>query len=530
MNRPQFIEYLPAKQAAAQDLVLLHGWGSDREFWRPLVRFLRPWANLTLVDIQGCMPPAADDWEAALEATLHSLLAHCPAQAVVVGFSLGGKLAMALSQRAPQRVAGVVTLCSNPSFVATAEWPGMAPDEFARFRDSVCASPVAALKRFDALQARGSADERILLRQLRRQRGAPSAQLEVGLDWLASLDQREIVGELAVPQCHFFALSDALVPPSVADAVQARLPATQVNRVQRVAGSCHLLPWEQPATVAAAINNFLSDNDLLASASPPPTQVAKTDVAASFSRAARHYDSVAALQRDVGRRLLARLDGLQIRPTTILDLGSGTGYFAPHLRQRFPAATYIGLDIAQGMVSYARARGEAQQQWLVGDAEELPLASGSVDLVFSSLAIQWCYQPQKLFSELARILGPGGKCVFTSLGPGTLQELRDAWAVVDTHQHVNSFITVDELAAAAGATAAVSLSLQQEKVTMEYPRVRDLLDELKALGAHNMNRSRQQGLTSRRALQGMLQAYETRRRNGLLPATYEVIFGTLEDI
>jgi malonyl-CoA O-methyltransferase len=60
---------------------------------------------------------------------------------------------------------------------------------------------------------------------------------------------------------------------------------------------------------------------------------------------------------------------------------------------------------------------------------------------------------------------------------------------------------------------------------MEYTRVRDLLDELKALGAHNMNRSRPQGLTSRRALQGMLQAYESQRSNGLLPATYDVIFG-----
>ena len=63
---------------------------------------------------------------------------------------------------------------------------------------------------------------------------------------------------------------------------------------------------------------------------------------------------------------------------------------------------------------------------------------------------------------------------------------------------------------------------------MEYARVRDLLDELKTLGAHNMNRSRQTGLTSRRALQGMLQAYECVRSEGLLPATYDVIFGVLK--
>jgi malonyl-CoA O-methyltransferase len=237
---------------------------------------------------------------------------------------------------------------------------------------------------------------------------------------------------------------------------------------------------------------------------------------------------VAKLQRDVGAQLLTSLDQLQIVPTTVLDLGCGTGYFYPDLRRRYPDARYLGLDLAQGMVEYARSRVVGECDWLVGDAEALPLAANSVDLVFSSLAVQWCYRPEHLFAELSRVLRPGGCCVFTSLGPDTLCELRAAWAAVDSHQHVNTFIPLSDLATAARQVPGIQLALDNGLFRMEYQRVRDLLAELKTLGAHNMNRDRPAGLTSRRAMAGMLQAYETWREDGVLPATYDVIFGVLE--
>jgi malonyl-CoA O-methyltransferase len=256
----------------------------------------------------------------------------------------------------------------------------------------------------------------------------------------------------------------------------------------------------------------------------------KKDVAASFSRAAAKYDSVAHLQRDVGAQLLTRLEQWQGAVATVLDLGCGTGFFCPALKDRYPTARYLGLDLASGMVEYARGRYGDDGDWLVADAEALPLASESIDLVFSSLALQWCYRPEHLFPELARVLRPGGMCVFTSLGPDTLWELRSAWSAVDGHQHVNTFLPTSDLETAVGRIPGVKMQLERHVLRMEYARVRDLLDELKALGAHNMNRSRQPGLTSRRSLQGMLQAYEARRTGGVLPATYDVIFGVLEKI
>jgi malonyl-CoA O-methyltransferase len=522
------MEYLPAQGVARQELVLLHGWGGTRDVWRPLLAQLRDWANVTLLDIPGCAPQlAAGDY--SLKAILADVLRHAPEQAVYVGFSLGGKLALELANLAPDRVLAICTLCCNPCFVASDDWPGMAPDVFKQFSENFAKDGMATLSRFNALQAKGSPNARAVLKQLREREGEViEGKLDAGLHWLASLDQRELITSLATPQCHLYASNDALVPAGITLAMEESVPRAGSNRVKLLTQSSHLLPAELPGPVADELASFLSQGNLLDEAQLPSSAVNKTDVAASFSRAANTYDSVAHLQRDVGDQLLKKLPGNDFQADVILDLGCGTGYFAPELKARFPEADYIGVDIAPGMVSYARERHEPDGKWLVGDAENLPLAPASVDLVFSSLAIQWCARPELILAELQRILRPGGKCVFTSLGPATLQELRAAWASVDDHAHVNTFLPSTQLHCAARSIPALSLDLSIKNVVLSYQKVRDLLDELKILGAHNMNQGRPQGLTSRRSLQGMLAAYEGRREDGVLPATYEVFFGVLE--
>jgi malonyl-CoA O-methyltransferase len=212
----------------------------------------------------------------------------------------------------------------------------------------------------------------------------------------------------------------------------------------------------------------------------------------------------------------------------VLDLGCGTGYFQPQLAARYPEADYIGLDLAQGMLSWARTQHPEGTAWVAGDAEALPLAAGSIHLVFSSLAFQWCYRPDLLFAELARVLDAGGRCFFSSLGPATLHELRDAWAAADGGQHVNDFLPPAVLQAAADAIPGVRLTLHSERIVLRYDKATDLLHELKTLGAHNMNSKRPSGLTGRQRLAAMVRAYETWRAPSGLPATYDVIYGKLE--
>jgi malonyl-CoA O-methyltransferase len=522
-------EYLPATAAARQELVLLHGWGSNREIWRPLLAQVRSWANVTLLDLPGCAPHCQLDPEPLLEQVLENIMACAPATAVYVGWSLGGQMATDIAHRYPHRVSALVTLCSNPSFLERSDWPGMKPSVFDEFLCSFVADPEAGLKRFDSLQASGSRRPRSLMRQLHElRRYQPHNNLATGLRWLADLDQREVPASLSQPQLHILGELDVLVPSALAETLDSALAGIRRARLLRLPEHGHMLPLECPGLLAEAMQEFFDESGVLQPPKNTENILAKRDVANSFSRAARHYDSVAGLQRDVGNRLMRRLDSVQREPATLLDLGCGTGYFCPELKRRFPGAQYIGLDLAQGMVDFARARLPEAGLWLVADAEALPLASNSVDLIFSSLAIQWCHRPHHLFAELARVLRPGGRCVFTSLGPDTLWELRASWAAVDQHQHVNSFLPTAELQTATERLPGISLGLQGEIFRMEYQQVRELLSELKTLGAHNMNSDRPVGLTTRATLQGMLAAYEHWREDGMLPATYDVIFGELE--
>jgi len=268
----------------------------------------------------------------------------------------------------------------------------------------------------------------------------------------------------------------------------------------------------------------------LSQASLPPSMAGglpdKRQVAASFSRAAASYDSVAALQRDVGGELLRRLP-VDRRINRWLDLGSGTGYFTRVLAERFAESEGLALDIAEGMLQHARPLGGATH-FIAGDAERLPLRDNTCDLVFSSLAVQWCADFSAVLSEAFRVLKPGGVFAFASLCVGTLYELRDSWRQVDGLVHVNRFREFSIYEALCADSGLQVSSLQSRAHVLHYPDVRSLTHELKALGAHNLNPGRPGGLTGRARILGLVEAYEQFRQPQGLPATYQVVYAVLE--
>lgn len=183
----------------------------------------------------------------------------------------------------------------------------------------------------------------------------------------------------------------------------------------------------------------------------------------------------------------------------------------------------MGLDIAEGMLHYA-AQQQTEIAWLCSDAELLPLADNSVDLIFSSLAIQWCNNLPQLMTELARVLKPGGQLYIATLGPHTLHELKSAWQQVDDYVHVNRFQSLHNILSAAQSVNLVVDDVKQENRTLYYERLSELTRELKALGAHNVNNGKQAGLTSRARALAFKSAYELSRTAQGLPATYAVIY------
>jgi len=253
----------------------------------------------------------------------------------------------------------------------------------------------------------------------------------------------------------------------------------------------------------------------------------KRQVAASFSRAAATYDSVADLQRAVGTELLSRLPQAGSRPLRWLDLGSGTGYFSRQLARQLPGSEGIALDIAEGMLRHARPSGGAEH-FVAADAERLPLQDESVGLIFSSLAVQWCADFAAVLSEAHRVLQPGGVFAFASLCVGTLYELRDSWQAVDGMVHVNRFRPLHDYQRLCAESGMNVRRLDVLPHVLHYPDVRSLTHELKALGAHNINPGRPGGLTGRARIQALMTAYEQFRQPAGLPATYQVVYAVLE--
>lgn len=246
----------------------------------------------------------------------------------------------------------------------------------------------------------------------------------------------------------------------------------------------------------------------------------------SFDRAAATYDAAAVLHTEVRDNLLARLELMALIPRVVVDAGAGTGHASKALIRRYPKATIIALDASQRMLQAAGR----QQPWLrrfarvCADAEQLPLADGSVDLILSNLMLQWC-NPDAVFAEFRRVLAPQGLLSFSTLGPDTLRELRSAWAAVDSHTHVNQFIDMHDIGDALVRAGFASPVLDVEHYTLNYLDVQRVAADLKATGAHNATLGRARGLTGRRQFAALQAAYETFRQDGRLPATYEVVFG-----
>jgi malonyl-CoA O-methyltransferase len=250
-------------------------------------------------------------------------------------------------------------------------------------------------------------------------------------------------------------------------------------------------------------------------------------VASGFERAARHYDAAARLQAAVSAELLGRLQYFRLEPRSVLDLGAGTGAAAVALRRRFRRARVLALDIAPAMLHAAQRRCWPWRHFdcVCADAHALPLRPASVDLVFSSLMLQWSDRPDRVFAECARVLRPGGLLLFSSFGPDTLSELRDAWAAVDGAPRVSVFADMPDLAAALQYARFSEPVLDADRLVRHYADVRALMDELRAIGARNAAAARTRGLTGPRTLARMIERYEQLRQPQGIPATWEVFYG-----
>lgn len=250
----------------------------------------------------------------------------------------------------------------------------------------------------------------------------------------------------------------------------------------------------------------------------------KRAIAQRFSRAAAHYDPVAHLQRQMGEWVLETVRRpAATSPVIALDIGCGTGQLTQQLQPL--CDRLIGLDLAPGMLQFARQQhGHRIHHFICADADALPFAPATLDLVVSNFALQWSESLPALVQQLFQILRPGGQLVFSIPLTGTLHELEQSWQQADPlRRHVNRFIASPELQ---GALTGAGFVLEQWQVftrVMRHASVADLGRELKTLGAHTLVEGHSPHLTGKRTLRTLLAAYEPwRGDDGLLPATWNI--------
>lgn len=259
--------------------------------------------------------------------------------------------------------------------------------------------------------------------------------------------------------------------------------------------------------------------------------VDKQQVCRAFDRAAASYDEAAVLQREIGRRMLDRLASIKAVPEKILDVGAGTGSLSLALKKHYAEngarVSVTAVDLSRQMLTLARGRSGwfRPMDVVCADAESLPFKANSFDMVFSNLCLQWVNDLPACLGRIFQVLKPGGVLLFSTFGPQTLHELRHSWRGVDSEVHVHDFVDMHHIGDIMLSLGFVDPVVHSECLTLTYSRLKYLLRDLKAIGAGNASVSRRRSLSGKTRFARVEENYENFRRDGVLPATYEVVYG-----
>lgn len=227
---------------------------------------------------------------------------------------------------------------------------------------------------------------------------------------------------------------------------------------------------------------------------------------AAYERSAASFAANDFLCAETRLRLLERLTLITLEPSTILDLGGGTGAGTRELQTRYPQAAVVQLDWSPAMLRQSSA-----PLRVCAAAQQLPFAEASFDIVFANLTLPGCAVPEAVFAEANRVLRNPGLLLFNTLGPDTLKQLGKAWAAVDRYPHVHEFADMHNVGDALVQAGFREPVMDVEAVTVTYRDLARLVSDLRTLAATNRHPRRRRGLTTPRTWQRFLAAADKLR-------------------
>ncbi|MAV76247.1 MAG: malonyl-[acyl-carrier protein] O-methyltransferase BioC [Cellvibrionales bacterium] len=521
------INYLNSYDEELPSILLIHGWGSSSGIWANSTEKLALSFNLLTVDLPGhgehveLSFNSIDEFVSELEACI-------PVKNFsIIGWSLGGIVGSLLAQRLTERVTALVTIATNQSFLANPKSPsGMERLDFSAFSDALSSASLQnQITRFQVMQAQGIETAKHDCRCIRSLIDGVEFSidgLELGLSVLENFDLYDCWQILSIPVMHQFGQYDSLVPASSCRSIAEN---HKHHEYQIFFDSAHLPfiseseKWQLDTSqfLLRALQNQIISKELIAD---------------SFSSAAEGYDELAKFQHETGLKLLELLPDKEI--DRLVDLGSGTGFHSGSLRDNYPAAQIFELDLSGAMLAYSKRFQAAESPekklpikalQVQGDIENLPIQKSSVDLIFSNLSVQWCDDVDEFFNECARTLVIGGKAFFSTLIQGTLFELKYAWSMVDRGVHVNRFESLSKLQQSCELAGLALDNCHEVDQVQYFDDLRDLLESVKKIGAHNMNSQRAQGFLGKNKYKRFSEAYQSFKTNkNQYPLTYRVVY------
>jgi malonyl-CoA O-methyltransferase len=243
-------------------------------------------------------------------------------------------------------------------------------------------------------------------------------------------------------------------------------------------------------------------------------------IAAHFDKAASSYVCAAALQQQVALDLAAVLPATAPQQCRVLlDVGCGPGWYHPQLIKH--CSELWAVDLSAAMLAQAQTLGCASR-YLQADVCQIPIPDHSVDLIFSSLMLQWCATPKQAFQELCRVLKPGGTMLLSTLVQGSLAEFQQSWAGVDDDVHQLQLLATTEVLAQF-QNLGVAVGSQERQYQVFYPDVWALARGFKQIGANFVQGRQGQGLMGKQRWLAFANNYEQYRGARGLPLSYQVL-------